>query len=131
MQKVVISKSYGAGFHFTNELVFNWLNEHGGEGLVIITPSTTLGDWYQFARPSLRYHPLVAQCIEELGRDATGYEVAEYDETKFDVEIGDYDGMEWIDLIPILDVELMTTMTAAELADYLEEKGIKHNYGKN
>ena len=131
MTKVVISKSYGAGFHFTNELVFNWLNEHGGEGLVIITPSTTLGDWYQFARPSLRYHPLVAQCIEELGHDATGYDIAEYDETKFDVEIGDYDGMEWIDLIPILDVELMTTMTAAELADYLEEKGIKHNYGRN
>ena len=78
MTKVVISKSYGAGFHFTNELVFNWLNEHGGEGLVIITPSTTLGDWYQFARPSLRYHPLVVQCIEELGRDMTGYDIAEY-----------------------------------------------------
>ena len=131
MTKVVISKSYGAGFHFTNELVFNWLNEHGGEGLVIITPSTTLGDWYQFARPSLRYHPLVVQCIEELGRYETGYEVAEYDEVHYDVEIEEYDGMESIELIPILDVELMTTMTAAELADYLDEKGIKHNYGKN
>ena len=129
MTKVVISKSYDAGFHFTNELVFNWLNEHGGEGLVTITPSATLGDWYQFARPSLRYNPLVIQCIEELGYDATGYEVAEYDETKFDIEIGDYDGMEWIDLVPILDVELMTTMTAAELADYLNEMGVKHNYG--
>lgn len=130
MAKVVVSKSYGAGFYFTNELVFNWLNKHGGEGLVIITPSTTLGDWYQFAHPSLRYHPLVIQCIEELGRDTTGYEVEEYDETLYDVEISDYDGLESIELIPILDVELMTTMTAEDLAAYLDEKGIKHNYGR-
>lgn len=130
MTKVVISKSYGAGFHFTNELVFNWLNEHGGEGLVITTPSLTQGDWYQFARPSLRYHPLVIQCIEELGRDATGYEIAEYDEVHYDVEIEEYDGMEWIELVPILDVELMTEMSAEDLAAYLDEKGIKHNYGR-
>ena len=130
MAKVVISKSYGAGFHFTNELVFNWLNEHGGEGLVVITPSITLGGWYQFARPSLRYHPLVIQCIEELGRDATGYEVEEYDETLYDVEISDYDGLESVELIPILDVELMTEMSAKDLAAYLDEKGIKHNYGR-
>ena len=130
MAKVVLSASYGAGFHFTNELVFNWLNEHGGEGLVTITPSTTLGDWYQFARPSLRYHHLVVQCIEELGRDATGYEVAEYDEVHYDVEIEEYDGLESLDLLPILDVELMNTMTAAELAAYLDEMGVKHNYGR-
>lgn len=130
MTKVVISKSYGAGFNITNELVFNWLNEHCGEGLVIKIPNIILGDWYQFARPSLRYHPLVIQCIEELGCDATGYDVAEYDEVHYDVEIEEYDGMEWIELVPILDVELMTAMTAAELADYLDEKGVKHNYSR-
>ena len=130
MAKVVISKSYGAGFHFTNELVFNWLNEHGGEGLVKISPSTTFGNWYQFARPSLRYHPLVIQCIEELGCYETGYEVKEYDEFLYDVEIEEYDGMESIELIPILDVELMTEMSAEDLAFYLDEKGIRHNYGR-
>ena len=130
MKKVVISKSYGAGFYFTNELVFNWLNEHGGEGLVKITPSTTLGNWYQFARPSLRYHPLVIQCIEELGRYETGYEVEEYDDIHYDIEIEEYDGMESIELSPILDVELMTEMSAEDLAFYLDEKGIKHNYGR-
>ena len=129
MAKVVISNSYGAGFNFTNELVFNWLNEHGGEGLVVVTPSNIF-NWYQFARQSLRYHPLVIQCIEELGRDATGYEVEEYDETLYDVEINDYDGLESIELIPILDVELMTKMSAEDLAAYLDEKGIKHNYGR-
>lgn len=129
MAKVVISNSYGAGFHFTNELVFNWLNEHGGEGLVVVTPSNIF-NWYQFARQSLRYHPLVIQCIEELGCDATGYEVEEYDETLYDVEINDYDGLESIELIPILDVELMTKMSAEDLAAYLDEKGIKHNYGR-
>ena len=128
MTKVIISTSYGAGFHFTNELVFNWLNEHGGEGLVIAMPSLTQGDWYHFARQSLRYHPLVVQCIEELGRDATGYAIAEYDEILYDVEIKDYDGLEWIELVPILDVELMTEMSAEDLAAYLDEKGIKHNY---
>lgn len=129
MTKVVISKCYGAGFHFTNELVFNWLNTHGGEGLVITTPGLH-GDWYQFARPSLRHHPLVIQCIEELGRDMTGYEIAEYDEILYDVEIEDYDGMEWIELVPILDVKLMTEMSAEDLAAYLDEKGIRHNYGR-
>ena len=129
MAKVVISNSYGAGFNFTNELVFNWLNEHGGEGLVVVTPSNIF-NWYQFARQSLRYHPLVIQCIEELGRDATGYEVEEYDETLYHVEINDYDGLESIELIPILDVELMTKMSAEDLAAYLDEKGIKHNYGR-
>ena len=130
MTKVVLSASYGAGFDFTNELVFNWLNEHGGEGLVITTPSVTFGCWYRFARPSLRYNSLVIQCIEELGKENTGYCVEEYDETKYDVEINDYDGLESLDLLPILDVELMTTMTAAELADYLDERGVKHNYGR-
>ena len=129
MTKVVISDSYGAGFYFTNKTVYNWLNEHGGEGLVVTTVSLTPGTSYRFAHPDLRCHPLVVQCIEELGRDATGYKIAEYDEVHYDVEIGDYDGMEWIELVPILDVELMTTMTAAELADYLDEKGLKHNYG--
>ena len=131
MQKVVISKSYGAGFCFTNEKVYNWLNEHGGEGLVLVTPSTTLGIWYRFARTSLRYHPLVVQCIEELGWDETGYDVVEYDETNYDVEINDYDGLESLKLVPILDVELMLTMTPEQLASYLDEKGIKHNYGYN
>lgn len=130
MQKVVISKSYGAGFHFTNELVFNWLNEHGGEGLVTTTPSLTHGDWYRFTHPGLRYHPLVIQCIEELGCDATGYEVEEYDDTKYDCWIDDYDGLESLELQPILDVKLMLTMSEEELAAYLDDLGIKHNYGR-
>ena len=54
----------------------------------------------------------------------------EYDETKYDVEINEYDGLESLDLIPILDVELMTEMSAEDLAAYLDEKGIKHNYGR-
>ena len=85
---------------------------------------------YHFARASLRYNDLVIQCIEELGVQKTGYEIEEYDETKYDVEINDYDGLESLDLIPLLDVELMTTMTAAELAAYLDDLGVKHNYGR-
>ena len=131
MTKIVLSKSYGAGFAMTNETVYNWLKERCGEDLITITPSPTFGgSWYSFSRPNLRWHPLIIQCIEELGEEQTGYIVKEYDDALYDIEIGDYDGMEWIDLIPILDVELMTTMTAAELADYLDERGVKHNYGR-
>ena len=98
MTKVVISKSFGSGFGPTNKTVDNWLNQHGGEGLV-----------------------------KEL---KTVFCVEEYDETLYDVEIGGYDGEEWIELVPILDVELMTEMSADELADYLDEKGVKHNYSR-
>ena len=130
MQKVVISTSYGAGFYFTNKTVYNWLNEHGGEGLVVKTPSLTPSTSYRFAHPNLRHHPLVVQCIEELGCDATDYEVEEYDDTKYDCWINDYDGLESLELQPILDVKLILTMSEEELAAYLDDLGIKHNYGR-
>lgn len=130
MAKVIISKSYGAGFYFANKKVYDWLITHGGEDLVLKQSNNNNCMLCRFASEDLRYHPLVIQCIEELGRYNTGYDVVEYDEVQYDIELGDYDGMEWIDLIPVLDVELMTTMTAAELAAYLDDKGIHHNYGR-
>lgn len=130
MTKVVISKSFGSGFGPTNKTVYDWLNQHGGENLVKELKTVFLGNCYQFAHEGLRYNNLVIQCIEELGYEQTGYRVEEYDEMYYDVEIDNYDGKEWIDLVPILDVELMTEMSAEDLAAYLDEKGIKHNYGR-
>ena len=130
MAKVVLSAGYGAGFCNTNEQVYNWLKEHGGENLITVYESSSWGVMYHFARESLRYNDLVIQCIEELGVQKTGYEIEEYDETKYDAEINEYDGLESLDLIPLLDVELMTTMTAVELAAYLDDLGVKHNYGR-
>ena len=129
MAKIVISRSYGAGFYFTNETVYNWLKEHGAGGLINIRHSDWITPWYNFN--CYRDNETLVECIEELGRDETGYDVFEYDETLYEYQINDYDGMEWVELIPILDVELMTEMSAEDLAAYLDEKGIKHNYGRN
>ena len=71
MAKVILSAGYGSGFCNTNEQVYNWLKEHGGENLITVYESPSWGVMYHFARESLRYNDLVIQCIEELGVPVT------------------------------------------------------------
>ena len=129
MQKIVLSNSYGAGFCFTNETVYNWMRDHGVECL-IETYGSTWGETYRFKGEHLRYNSYVIQCIEELGSEKTGYTVEEYDDTKYECWVNDYDGLESLELQPVLDVKLMLTMSEEELAAYLDDFDIKHNYGK-
>lgn len=84
MGRVVINACYG-GFHLS-DLACEWLKEHGLE----------IESAYY---PGLRHHPLLIQCVEELGERASDtFSELIIEEFEGDIyRICDYDGKEWVE----------------------------------
>jgi len=89
MQKVVYNPCFG-GFSISEKAI-NWFAEKG----IKIDRYLGLGDLGQEIMP--RHHPLLVQCVEELGDEANG-EYAEISIYKVDslYIINEYDGYESI-----------------------------------
>lgn len=91
MNKVVYNSCYG-GFSLSNKAI-NWLLNHvykipeGGNFLI------------EYDVP--RHHPLLVQCVEELGEEASGecseLKIKEIEEDYY--FINDYDGLETVETV--------------------------------
>ena len=107
MNKVVINNCYG-GFELSNE-AFDWMIEHGlskeyynenpdynPEKKGILCKQK----YYLRYKPELRHHPLLVQCVEELGDKANGLcaslSVVEIPGNQY--RIDEYDGLESIEV---------------------------------
>lgn len=118
MAKIIISNEYGAGFCYTNELVYEWMEAaYPGQTKVIKDQN----DWYRFN--CLRDDEQIIECLQVLGVQQTGYEVVEYDAENFYPAVSDYDGMESVDFIPIINVNRIANCSAEEIQLYLEGLG--------
>lgn len=101
MGKVVINDSYG-GFDIS-KTAYDWLKEHGMSEKLIDCVEDTLGfqeDLVYCNYYGPRHHPLLIQCVEELGNKASGY-FADLIVVEFDGDlyrITDYDGKESIEI---------------------------------
>lgn len=95
MNKVVYNACFG-GFGLSNDAV-NWMREHGHHE-------------YAYSYPEIeRHNPILVQCVEELGDDASGeyarLRIKEIEGNKYWIE--EYDGaetvhtpenMEWVEI---------------------------------
>jgi hypothetical protein len=95
MNKVVYNSCYG-GFSLSNKAI-NWLLNHGyqipeGRNFLI-----------EYDVP--RHHPLLVQCVEELGEEANGecseLKIKEIEEDHY--RINDYDGMETVETLSTIN----------------------------
>ena len=84
MGRVVINTCYG-GFSLSDEAC-EWLEDHGLE----------IESAYY---PGSRNHPLLIQCVEELGNEASGmFSNLMIEEFEGDLyHINEYDGKEWVE----------------------------------
>lgn len=97
MGKAVINTCYG-GFKIS-EKAYDWLKEHNiDEDLIEKWNSRHTGlSSCQYHGP--RHHPLLIQCVEELGEEASDYysklKVVEFEGDLY--QIDEYDGLESIE----------------------------------
>lgn len=102
MGKAVINVCYG-GFGLSDEAC-KWLINHGYKECVSENPkdntrNNPLYHKYFYDRSLPRHHPILIQCIEELGEKANGnfanLKIAEFEGDLYRIQ--EYDGMEWIE----------------------------------
>lgn len=121
MAKIIISNEYGAGFCYTNESVYVWMEiAYPGQTKVV-----KLADdhWHAYRFNCPRDDEQLAECLQALGTQETGYEVVEYDAENFYPEIDSYDGVESVEFIPIINVDRIANCSAEEIEFYLEGLG--------
>ena len=131
MKTVVINSCYG-GYGNISKEAYDYLIQHDASHLVRKYDNLFGRDEVSYhIDEEYRDHPVWVSCVRELkekaGASASKYELYEYDETKYAYNICEYDGLESVELIPILDVIKMSTMTIDEWKEYLDSKGYLHN----
>lgn len=76
-----------------------------------------------------RDDPKLVECVEVLGEEANGWcaelVVEEYDDYNYTYGIGEYDGLESLNLSPIVHVSKIKTMSTDEIVEYLTSLGIQ------
>lgn len=95
MNKVVYNACYG-GFSLSNKAI-NWLLNHGYQA--------PTDEYFMIEYDVPRHHPLLIQCVEELGEDANGMcaklKIKEIEENYY--RITDYDGAETVETLSTIN----------------------------
>lgn len=86
-------------------------------------------DGYGYDYMCDRENPKLVECVETLGDEASGscarLYVEEYDDEKYDYMISNYDGIENLELVPIVHRGRLETSSVDELVSYLTSLGIQ------
>lgn len=129
MKEIVVSNSYGSGFYFANRMIYDWMNEHGCAELIEQEEGIITSCVYYYFNCS-RDNEILVECVKELGEELTGYRVVEYDDNLYTYEIDEYDGLESLRLIPIINIDKIMTMSKDEIIEYFNSLDIVHNYSQ-
>ena len=128
MKKILLSGCYGGGFGYINKEIYSRYKELGGD-------LTKTREYNSDLFGSSHYHTdrtdaILIQVIEEFkskNLSVCGLDIEEYDDENFDYEISDYDGMESLELVPIINLtKLQSLNSTEEIKEYLDFLNIKY-----
>ena len=128
MKKILLSGCYGGGFGNITKEIYDRYKELGGDLIKTMKYNSDLFGCSYYH--SDRTDDILIQVIEEFkskNLPICGLDIEEYDDENFDYEISDYDGMESLELVPIINItKLQSLNSTEEIKEYLDFLNIKY-----